>query len=47
MKTKNYHLPQVRMDISEIIMHADYDNTTIDQDFGLLRMASKVPLRTL
>merc|ERR1712156_1323026 len=28
-----------RMDISEIIMHADYDSNTVDQDFALLKMA--------
>ena len=42
MKTKNDHLLQVRMDISEIIMHAGYDSGTVDQDFALLKMASKV-----
>ena len=42
MKTKNDHVLQVRMDISEIIMHAGYDSGTVDQDFALLKMASKV-----
>jgi secreted trypsin-like serine protease len=32
----------VRMDISEIIMHAGYDSGTVDQDFALLKMASKI-----
>merc|ERR1712211_15010 len=31
-----------RMDISEIIMHADYDSNTVDQDFALLKMARKL-----
>ena len=42
MKTRNDHMLQVRMDISEIIMHAGYDSGTVDQDFALLKMASKV-----
>merc|ERR1711953_1434 len=32
----------VRMDISEIIMHAGYNSGTVDQDFALLKMASKI-----
>merc|ERR1712223_1872997 len=32
----------VRMDISEIIMHPDYNSNTVDQDFALLRMANKI-----
>ena len=35
---------KTRMDISEIIMHADYDSNTVDQDFALLKMARKVRL---
>ena len=35
---------QVRMDISEIIMHPDYNSNTVDQDFALLRMANPVIL---
>merc|ERR1712013_235083 len=31
-----------RMDISEIIMHGDYDSNTVDQDFALLKMARKL-----
>ena len=30
------------MDISEIIMHEDYNSSTVDQDFALLKMARKV-----
>ena len=37
-------ISKVRMDISEIIMHADYDSNTVDQDFALLKMARKVRL---
>merc|ERR1712126_739144 len=32
----------VRMDISEIIMHPDYNSQTVDQDFALLRMANRI-----
>merc|ERR1719367_2601039 len=32
----------VRMDISEIIMHPEYNSQTVDQDFALLRMANKI-----
>merc|ERR1719220_1436258 len=32
----------VRMDISEIIMHPDYNSNTVDQDFALLRMANPI-----
>ena len=35
---------KTRMDISEIIMHGDYDSNTVDQDFALLKMARKVRL---
>ena len=35
---------KTRMDISEIIMHEDYDSNTVDQDFALLKMARKVRL---
>lgn len=31
-----------RMDISEIIMHEDYNSNTVDQDFALLKMARKL-----
>ena len=30
------------MDISEIIMHEDYNSSIVDQDFSLLKMARKV-----
>merc|ERR1711934_1274019 len=32
----------VRMDISEIIMHPDYNPNTVNQDFALLRMANPI-----
>merc|ERR1719348_876996 len=32
----------VRMDISEIIMHPEYNSQTVDQDFALLRMANRI-----
>jgi trypsin len=32
----------VRMDISEIIMHSEYNSNTVDQDFALLRMGDKI-----
>merc|ERR1719308_106943 len=32
----------VRMDISEIIMHADYNSNTMEWDFALLRMADRI-----
>ena len=35
---------KARMDISEIIMHEDYNSNTVDQDFALLKMARKVRL---
>ena len=35
---------KTRMDISEIIMHEDYNSNTVDQDFALLKMARKVRL---
>ena len=37
-------ISKVRMDISEIIMHEDYNSNTVDQDFALLKMARKVRL---
>ena len=41
----NFHpIYQVRMDISEIIMHPGYNPNTVDQDFALLRMANPVIL---
>merc|ERR1719447_2385570 len=33
---------QVRMAITEIINHPDYDSSTTDQDFSLLRMADRI-----
>merc|ERR1719430_1756785 len=33
---------QVRMAITEIINHPEYDSSTTDQDFALLRMADKI-----
>ena len=38
---------KARMDISEIIMHEDYNSNTVDQDFALLKMASKVRLNAI
>merc|ERR1719347_2286651 len=32
----------VRMEISEIISHENYDSSTVDYDFALLRMANKI-----
>lgn len=33
---------QVRMAISEIVNHPDYDSSNVDNDFALLRMADKI-----
>merc|ERR1712106_1244449 len=33
---------QVRMAISEIVSHPDYDSSNVDNDFALLRMADKI-----
>ena len=38
----DFHIVQVRMAISEIIQHEDWNTVPLDQDFALLRMASKV-----
>ena len=41
----DFHIVQVRMAISQIIQHEDWNTDTLDHDFALLRMASKVNSR--
>merc|ERR1719234_1369903 len=42
MTWNNGETNMVRMDISEIINHENYNSNTVDNDFALLRMATKI-----